>query len=247
MAKLPLKPLLLLWLCLTVLLTLRTSVLLEAQEVLTNDSVIAMVRAGLEDSLVVAKIESTKGKFDLSTEGLVSLKQAGVSAKVIETMMKAGTASGTTGVSASPFKSRNSIYYLMGGQYVEMSGLPGQVETSAGFASKKAELVIEGRNSKLRITERLPVFFSPAPIARVPLVRLRIGDSHNDRNLHIGEASRFSGKSGLRKEDIVDVVVERDPRSDDRGEWYRIVPREPLAPGEYGFPAGRQIFDFGID
>ena len=36
-----------------------------AQEVLTNDSVIQMVKAGLPEAVVIGKIKSTATKFDL--------------------------------------------------------------------------------------------------------------------------------------------------------------------------------------
>ena len=61
-----------------------------AQEVLTNDSVIQMIKAGLPEAVVIAKIRSTATKFDLKTDSLVSLKKAGVSDKVLEAMVAAG-------------------------------------------------------------------------------------------------------------------------------------------------------------
>ena len=73
-----------------------------AQEVLTNDSVIQMVKAGLPEAVVIAKIKSTSTKFDLKTDSLVSLKKAGVSDKVLEAMVAAGSgaASSTTAMPA---------------------------------------------------------------------------------------------------------------------------------------------------
>ena len=135
----------------------------------------------------------------------------------------------------------------MNGQYIELLDTTGAVETSRGLFSRTAELVIAGHKAKVRITERQPIFFSPVPDTRVPLVRLKQRDDRNDRNLHMGEATAFSGKSGIRKEDTVEVLAERDSRTDPRGDWFRVTPREPLVPGEYGFAAGRQVFDFGVD
>ena len=54
-----------------------------AEEVLTNDSVVHMVRAGLPEGVMRAKIRSTPAKFDLRIDAQVALKQAGVSPKVI--------------------------------------------------------------------------------------------------------------------------------------------------------------------
>src|SRR5262252_1657930 len=67
-----------------------------AQEVLTNDSVIQMLKAGLPEGVVISKIKSTASKFDLKTDSLVSLKKAGVSDKVLEAMMAAGSGAPAT-------------------------------------------------------------------------------------------------------------------------------------------------------
>ena len=61
-----------------------------AQEVLTNDSVIQMVKGGLPAAVVIAKIKSTPSKFDLRTDSLVSLKKAGVTDEILEAMVSAG-------------------------------------------------------------------------------------------------------------------------------------------------------------
>src|SRR5712671_6871652 len=73
-----------------------------AQEVLTNDSVIQMVKAGLPEAVVIAKIKSTSSKFDLKTDSLVSLKKAGVSDKVLEAMVAAGSGAAPSTAAAAP-------------------------------------------------------------------------------------------------------------------------------------------------
>src|SRR3989441_11905417 len=67
------------------LFLLATSV--AAQEVLTNDVVMAMKKAGLSDTVILAKIRSSQSKFDVSTRALVDLKQAGLSDQIIEAML----------------------------------------------------------------------------------------------------------------------------------------------------------------
>src|SRR5260370_7777152 len=65
---------------------LASGTLASAQEVLTNESVVGMVKAGLPDSVIIQKIRSASRKFDTSTDGLIKLKRAGVPDKVIEAM-----------------------------------------------------------------------------------------------------------------------------------------------------------------
>lgn len=57
------------------------------EETLTNDSIIQLLRAGFEEDLIISKIQKTKHNFDLSTEGMVALKQGGVSSRLIQFMM----------------------------------------------------------------------------------------------------------------------------------------------------------------
>ncbi|RZK22270.1 MAG: hypothetical protein EOO56_09155 [Hymenobacter sp.] len=64
-------------------------------ETLTNRGIIALTGAGLSPELIVAKIESATCAFDLSTDGLVALKKAGVTDGVLQAMMS--RASGKAG------------------------------------------------------------------------------------------------------------------------------------------------------
>ena len=61
----------------------------SSTEILTNVDVIRMVKAGLPDSVIIAKIKSSKCKFDTSTDGLVKLKQAGLSNPVLQAVVEA--------------------------------------------------------------------------------------------------------------------------------------------------------------
>src|SRR5262245_56724638 len=106
-----------------------------AQEVLTNDSVIQMIKAGLPEGVVISKIKSTATKFDLSADSLVNLKKAGVSDKVLEAMMAAGTgapAPATAAATPTPpapalaagaLKTQDVVYQLIGDKYVELMPL----------------------------------------------------------------------------------------------------------------------------
>jgi hypothetical protein len=57
--------------------------------VLHNQDVIKMVKAGLDDTLIIAKISSSKCQFDTSTDALIQLKQSGVSAAVLKAIVSA--------------------------------------------------------------------------------------------------------------------------------------------------------------
>jgi len=49
----------------------------------TNNDLVEMTRAGLSEDLIISTIRSRGGRFDLSPSGLISLKQYGVSDRVV--------------------------------------------------------------------------------------------------------------------------------------------------------------------
>lgn len=83
----------LLFTLLAILLVLTSSIRAQVNstEVLTNDTIISLTQANLGDSLIISKIKTSRCKFDLSTDNLLNLKNAGVSNAVLETMIKVST------------------------------------------------------------------------------------------------------------------------------------------------------------
>ena len=222
-----------------------------------------MVKAGLPEAIVIAKIKGTATKFDLKTDSLVSLKKAGVSDKVLEAMVSAGsvTAAPTTAMPAPPapavavgsIKNQDVIYQLVGDKYVEMFATSANLETNMAFFQSKSEVVLEGKRARYRISDKQPVFLSTYSSTDAPLVRLKPGDGHDDRNLKIGSGAfmPFGGtqKMGVRNEDKIPINIERDARG-----FYKLTPASPLPPGEYGFilatgfgAGSGKIYDFGVD
>jgi hypothetical protein len=60
-----------------------SAALLTAQQSLNNDAIVKLAKAGLSDELIVTAINSQAGTYDTSTDGLIALKTAGVSDKVV--------------------------------------------------------------------------------------------------------------------------------------------------------------------
>ncbi len=58
-----------------------------ATQILHNNDVVSLSKAGLSDSAIIAVIRKSKTSFDLKPDDLVSLRQQGVSNAVIETML----------------------------------------------------------------------------------------------------------------------------------------------------------------
>jgi|SoiMethySBSTD1v2_1073268.scaffolds.fasta_scaffold01139_1 hypothetical protein len=254
-----------------------------AQETLTNESIISMVKGGLSEAVVLARVRSGPANFDTSTNALLTLKKAGVSDKIIEAMVSAPKAAGATAAAPAPSTPtpsagasqsappaavssaarssaggaaanlpRDSIYYLNGAKYVELQPQVIEIETNVAFFSQKSEVVLGGRKAEARISEKQPQFYSYYAPTEALLVKLKPGDTKNDRNLKMGSGGFFPGggtiRHGVRNEDRIAVKSEREANG-----FYRITPASPLAPGEYGFvvlsgaTASGRMFDFGID
>jgi hypothetical protein len=62
------------------------------EEVLTNRSIIQLYRAGISKSVIAAKINNSTCNFDLTTNGLVDLKNNGVPDDIVTTMVNRASA-----------------------------------------------------------------------------------------------------------------------------------------------------------
>jgi len=79
---------------LAALLVLSALVVVSAQdsaEVLTNEKVVTMVKAGLPPGIIITKIHSSKTNFDTSTEQLITLKNSKVPDEIITAMVNASS------------------------------------------------------------------------------------------------------------------------------------------------------------
>lgn len=82
---------------------------LSAQEVLRNDSILKLVRSGLSEETIVSIVKTQPGKYSLSAEDVISLKNAGVSEKIISALLAKGSAAraqeaAPTGAKGARFK-----------------------------------------------------------------------------------------------------------------------------------------------
>jgi hypothetical protein len=79
---------------------------LLAQTALNNDSVIKLIKAGLSDDLIISTVNAAPGTYDASADGLIALKAAGASDKVVSAIvLRASSPTPSTQASAPPFPS----------------------------------------------------------------------------------------------------------------------------------------------
>src|SRR5579863_9625178 len=75
--------------------------LLSAQQVLNNEGVIKMIKAGLSEDVIAAAVSSSPGTYDTSADGLVALKTAGAGDKIMAAVVSKATGATAPAVPAA--------------------------------------------------------------------------------------------------------------------------------------------------
>lgn len=242
-------------------------------DALTNSDVVKIVKAGLSEEVVIAAIEAApKRVFDLRPQGLVLLKTAGVSDRIVLVMQGKGdtpVALAQSGMPASPRTTpvkESSEELREDGIYVGQRGQLTLVEPtvarasgvsagsmainklSFGFKRVQAKAYIPGTSAGLRVPTAPEFYFHGQEFNPNKFLLVRLEADATERKVVVGEAGGLAGaKSGVRKQDIVDVDVTRV-----RPGLYKVSPRGGLRDGEYGFVNqgdrdDNQVYEFGVD
>lgn len=146
-------------------------------DVLTNDSILRMVAAGLPEQAIIAKIRSAKSGFDLSTDRLIELKNKGVSGSVLATMLEpasAATAAAPAEMSTDSADTNVPHYpgvYMFGATDKRMTRILASASDQAktggilgyaltgGIASASIKAAIPGKSAKVKTGNLRPVFY----------------------------------------------------------------------------------------
>jgi hypothetical protein len=153
-------------------------------EVLTNEKVITLFKAGLSPNIIVSKIRSSKTNFDTSTDELIRLKQAHIPDEIVAAMFDASSHASSVSSSMGagdvskadpndPTAAHDAGIYLYqdkDGQRrmiqlepsVSKQSKTGGVFASAmtgGLAKIKFKAALAGQNAPLQIQQTRPVFY----------------------------------------------------------------------------------------
>ena len=146
-----------------------------AAETLTNTTVISLVRAGLGNDAVIAKIKASESKYDLSTNDLITLKNQGVPGDVIAAMIDASSkANGPAAMSLTnidPMTPHPSGVYLIDtpanrldridptmSSQAKTGGIWGYALTG-GIASMSVKVAIAGDAARITSPTGMPSFY----------------------------------------------------------------------------------------
>jgi hypothetical protein len=262
------------------------------REVLTNDAVIEMVKAGLSATIVASKVATSDPNFDLSSAELVRLKQNGVPDEVIEEMMrtanrapvassrartvlaKSAPPDPAASVPVSGLPTTSGIFFSKDENLTQLdptiytqSKETGAWKTAItyGIAKTRLKSVLAGAHARLQIDDERPVFYFDFEVASAGLsysswygpstnpsefVLVKLDKKKNTREIEIGSSNFVGSQTGAASKQIMDFDFEKV-----RPGLYRVVPKQPLAEGEYCFvyagaaamsTSSSQVYDFGV-
>lgn len=164
---------------------------LPSQQVLNNDAIVKLVKAGLSDDLIVSTINASPGTYDTSADGLIALKQAGVCDKVVAAIVtKALAPAATPGAARAattddpndPNSHHDPGVYLMtagangkpsmvfidraGAASVRTANVVGAA-FSYGISKAKLKAEIPGPHATVRTNEPRPIFYIYFPSSEI--------------------------------------------------------------------------------
>jgi hypothetical protein len=235
----------------------------NAQEVLTNDSIIKMVQANVGESIILDMIQSHPAKFSMTTDGIVQLKQQGVPENIISAMMAKGSApststgqpSGRQESSESPSSgpacpSQLGAYYLDGSSWKPMSqilaeGSSAHVKPIPFATSVKGVMRFRDAASPITLgeTPKFCLHGSMQLSRNLVVAALDVKSDHREiETVHVGQYS--GAKTGIPDNKIQPIDLKTVSDS-----TVEISIRKPLHPGQYMiFPTGQGGvgYDFGV-
>lgn len=237
----------------SVFVLLLGAALVFAQEALTNEGIINLVKSGMSEDLVLNVISKQPGAYALGAGDLVALKTAGVSERIITAMVNrasGGTVAPGAGTSAGPFGGRPTvtdpgIYYKKNNEYLELLAEDVNWKTSGAVKSWASAGIIK-KDLKGNITgvSSLNFLQNPVEIVIAPPNGLSISDfillpltpAKGVREFMVGPVNK---KSGVYK-GAIEFGVEKVGNN-----AFRMVFTTPLDPGEYGLLTAKSVGGVG--
>lgn len=241
-----------------------------------NASVVALTDAGIGESVLLAKIASLPCSYDVSTDSLIELRQAGVSSVVIAAMvdrcMGSSSAQGAVDDSSGPAAMRAPGLYIDFGregahdiQRIRPTVASGGRVTGNGslLFPFRMKLGVPRASAQTKSNSSQPVFYfyfetddrnvgdfgtSATVSAQSPaeFSLVRFKEKKGQRELVVGKAQAFSASVGIDPKDSIQFAIEEI-----RDGIFSATPLSPLEAGEYGFVlrAGSdsyRIYDFRV-
>ncbi len=236
---------------------------------LTNDTVLRMSKAGLDDTVILQTIQTQPGAYDTGPEDLIALKNAGVSQRVIAAMQarSAGLATHPTGIAAiepSPltagiddigvyYKDKTEEWVPLKTERVQFKS-SGWLKNAAtdGLVKQDMNGHIEGPKSPLILPTGVQLLiYAPAGTQAEEYDLLRFEQHSGSRDFRVKTGGLFHSETGSLRDEIQfqpkkiakDMYVFTVPADIEKGEYGVLPPGSSNVPGLSN--AGK-IFTFSI-
>ncbi|HUP63150.1 MAG TPA: hypothetical protein VNA69_22355 [Thermoanaerobaculia bacterium] len=231
----------------------------KSEAAFSNKDVIKLVKLELGDDVVMAKIKQAADvAFDLTTDGLVQLKQAGVSSRVISAMLEKTTPpasprmSNEGGSSNQPqfFNGADDVRMVIDDKEIRLPANRGDLSATGVWPVVFTFLDYPGLHARTRIKNSRPTLVIRSehdPKGYYYLGKLDVNDAEdNNRSLKIEQkAGGFTATTRVIPAGRWHVEYESSQKTP--GIWY-ITPKRDLDPGEYGVVVpGGVLYEFGVD
>jgi len=224
-------------------LCLAVSSLSLARQPLNNDAVQKMVKGGLGDDVIVSMIQSQPGRYDVSPDTMVALKNDGVSDKILAAMASKNSAPAAVPEPkpADPYEDMEiGVYHKVKDAWTIISSEPVNWKTggvlksiaSQGIVKEDVNGRLQGNSSQTKVNTPLEFLIkTPDGVEATDfqLVKLHVKSDAREFRTITGGVFHASGGSSR------DGVAFKEERVAKR--TYKIVLPENLGAGEYAFLA----------
>jgi len=125
------------------------TVLAQGSKPVTNEQLVALAKAGFDEEGLIGVVQTSGNALDLSVDGLLALKSAGISQKVINAALAAKAKAADGGAARNDANALEvGVYVLQHDKPVPME--PEIVNYRSGFA--KINAFVKGGHSPLQVT-----------------------------------------------------------------------------------------------
>jgi len=222
----------------------------------TNQDIIEMVRLGLSDDVIIAKIRSVSGqdalKFDTSVDGLKALKAARVSDQVIKVMINpertpvsVAPGGAPSGVDPNLPPPEVGVYWKDAERFipiegqaltqVKVGGRAGSLFTY-GVRGQHWDAYVDGATSRNHVRDRHPrfYFYVSDGTSASDFVLIRLNQKKHRREFQIGSLGGVrGGKSGVKQSGEIPFKFEHVAIR-----TFKVTLDSDLNAGEYAFFMG---------
>ena len=176
----------------------------SSTEILTNDKVIVLVKAGLPSSVIVNKIRMSKTNFNTSTDELIRLKQENVAEEVINAMINPAAAL-LSPAEVSGYPKDIGVYLKKNNEWIELQPevvnwkTGGVLKSIASLGVVKGDVNghVEGNQSRMRTGPQIEfVVIAPEGVSISEYQLLRLNQHTDNREFRTLTGGIFHAKGG---------------------------------------------------